>query len=80
MSSNSWNYRIIDHGDWLGLHEVYYRDGKPHSYTAEPASFACGPEEGRDGIARSLEKALRDARERDILPVSAFPPNVAPIP
>lgn len=33
----SWNHRVIAHehnGDvWFGIHEVYYKDGEPVSYT-----------------------------------------------
>lgn len=40
----TWNYRIIrteDDGETdLALHEVYYEDGKPTSWTCEPAAVA----------------------------------------
>jgi YD repeat-containing protein len=63
-----WNYRIVRHesGD-LSLHEVYYdADGKPTSMTAEPVTFACHAEEGREGIIKSLEMALHCAKEHDL--------------
>lgn len=50
----SWNYRIIDHGDLLALHEVHYdEDGQPQLYTNDPATLACDYEEGPDGLARA---------------------------
>jgi hypothetical protein len=40
----TWNYRIIrtddDGGTDLALHEVYYNDGKPASWTCEPTTVA----------------------------------------
>ena len=63
-----WNYRIVryDSGD-LALHEVYYHDdGTPKSMTSAPVTFACHPEEGRDGIIKSLEMALQCARDCDL--------------
>lgn len=69
----TWNFRIIDHGDWLGLHEVLYDEaGVPRSYTAEPVTFVCDKVEGARGIAGSLEMALAGARDRAVLPVGVF--------
>lgn len=67
----SWNYRVIDHGDWFGLHEVYYNDGKPVSRTANPVTFLCDAEDGPEGIKSSLELALR-AFEKPVLTVKDF--------
>ena len=36
----SWNYRVMHHKvgqqDYYGLHEVYYKGGKPWLWTTEP--------------------------------------------
>lgn len=65
----TWNYRIIDHGDWFGLHEVYYTDGRPTSYTSDCISFACDKEEGARGIHVSLAMALKDALAHEAIDV-----------
>lgn len=68
-----WNYRIIDFGTHLALHEVHYADGgAPRAYTAEPASFVADPGEASD-IAGALAMALADAKDRPVLPVGIFP-------
>lgn len=63
-----WDYRLIWHDTdkdrskhWIGLHEVYWKDGAVQSWTEEPIRFACDAEEGIDGIRKSLAMALRDA-------------------
>lgn len=72
----TWNYRIIDHGTHLALHEVFYDEaGAPFSWTAEPVRFVCDPEEGSKGIILSLEMALDDARQRPVLDVNTLPNN-----
>lgn len=70
----SWHYRVIRQPDgMLGLHEVYCDDdGRPHSFTAEPVGFVSDADEGLDGLIVSLERALRDARERPILDAASF--------
>ncbi len=40
------------------------------SWTAEPITFVCDPEEGPAGIIRSLEMALADARKLPVLKVT----------
>jgi hypothetical protein len=74
----TWSYRIIRHPDTpeehghLALHEVHYGDDcLVHSWTAEPITFVCGGEEGPEGIIQSLEMALRDARSRPMLELTA---------
>ncbi|WP_037516970.1 hypothetical protein [Sphingomonas sp. LH128] len=63
-----WNYRIIDHGDHLALHEVYYDDaGQPSAFTTGPVTFVCDPEDGARGLIWSLEKALVGATARPVL-------------
>lgn len=71
----SWNYRVLRHLDGsLALHEVYYRKGKPVSFTLNPVCFGIDGDEGLQGLIASLEMALRDARERPILDVASFKP------
>jgi hypothetical protein len=72
----TWNYRIIKHDEpeyvgkeWFALHEVYTDNGKM-SWTEDPISFVCDVEEGPEGITKSLETALSDARNRPVLLMS----------
>lgn len=67
----NWNYRIIDHGNHLALHEVHYdKTGAVRYWTAEPIMFVAAPEEGAEGIAGALQMALADARNRPVLAIS----------
>lgn len=68
----TWNYRIIDFGHHVALHEVYYdAAGKPRSYAEQPASFVADP--GCAGeIASALAMALKDATERPLLAAANF--------
>jgi hypothetical protein len=63
----TWNCCIVRYknGDF-GLHEVYYKDGAVIAMTESPM-IACGQHEGPAGIIKSLEMALKDAKERLIL-------------
>lgn len=66
----TWNYRIIDHGDHLALHEVHYdAAGFPVSYIGSPATFVSDPGHG-DEIAAALKMALADALNRPVLSVA----------
>ncbi|MEI5687747.1 hypothetical protein [Sphingomonas kyungheensis] len=68
----TWNYRIIDFGDHLALHEVHYDEaGKPTSYTAEPATFVVDPDCGHE-IVSELTMALQDATSKPVLAVGEF--------
>ena len=61
-----WAYRLIvtadEEGDdfYLGVHEVYYDDDGPHSWTAEPVKFG-GSSVGE--VVESMSKALADIRD-----------------
>lgn len=68
--TRTWNYRIVDFGTHKALHEVHYEDAKPVSYSSNPATFACDPDQ--DDIASGLERAIQSVREYPILPVSEF--------
>lgn len=64
----SWNYRIIEFGTHLALHEVYYDErGKVRGWTAEPAGFISDLEGSSAEIVDSLARALDDARRRPVL-------------
>ena len=65
----SWNYRIVRYanGDGYGLHEVMYDDeGLPWAMTEDPCTFACGVDEGPQGIKQSLLMARVDAIKRPV--------------
>lgn len=64
----SWNYRIIEFGTHLALHEVYYdKRGKVRGWTAEPAGFISDLAGSSAEIVDSLARALDDARRRPVL-------------
>lgn len=69
----SWNYRILAHKDKDGwffqIHEVYYNEGIPNSYTANGVSV-CG--ESVEGISWVLEK-MKECVIKPILSVDNFP-------
>ena len=57
----TWNYRVVRHPDGtLALHEAYYDDaGRLKAATAGPISFVADPDEGLDGIVRSVLWLMR---------------------
>jgi hypothetical protein len=59
----TWNYRIIAFPDHQAVHEVFYDDGRPVSYTERPATFV------GDG---DLEMVLRDVRRFPVLSSAVF--------
>jgi hypothetical protein len=71
----TWNYRVVRHPDGtLTLHEAYYDDaGRLKAATAGPISFVADPDEGLDGIVRSLEMALADANRHPVLDWAEIP-------
>ena len=70
----TWNYRLIRHGEYVALHEVYYDGGgKVTSWTADPISFVADLDEGAEGVIGSLEMALADARKYPVLIASELP-------
>lgn len=70
----SWHYRIVRYREGgYGLHEVYFNpDGTAWARTQGPATFGAYPEgdepeeAGPSEIVRTLELALKDARERPV--------------
>ena len=71
----TWNYRVVRHPDGtLALNEAYYDDaGALKAATAEPISFVADPDEGLDGIVRSLEMAFADAKRHPVLDWTEIP-------
>jgi hypothetical protein len=69
VTKGRWNYRVIDFGDHLALHEVHYEDGKPVAYTEGPATFVTDNELGLVDLLGSLDLASGDAKSRPVLPV-----------
>lgn len=70
----SWNNRVLDHGTHFALHEVFYHDDDSvRCWTVEPVGFVSPPEEGVAGLALQLERALRDARGREVRRVVDLP-------
>lgn len=64
-----WNYRVLNQGGYLTIHEVHYNaDGKPYACTERPA-FPSGEtlEELRDDIRR-----YSTALDRPVLPYEMF--------
>jgi len=77
VAVSTWNYRILRYpeGDY-GLHEVYYTDDVPDSWTVGPKSFH-GDEP--EDIIKALELALADAKKRPVLQISEDEENLLPI-
>ena len=63
----SWNHRILAHENngevYFQLHEVYYKDEVPNSYTANPITVGS---ESLKGIKWTLNK-MQDAVKKPIL-------------
>jgi len=73
MKTPTWNYRVVDHGTHFALHEVYYTDGVPTSWTTEPVTFVCDPEDGATGVQESLAMAAKSAIEHPVLLAADLP-------
>lgn len=68
----TWNYRIIDFGEHLALHEVHYDEaGKPRLYTEDAITFVADPG-CADEIVSGLKMALDDAAKHPVLSVGEF--------
>ena len=72
----AWNYRIIDHGTHIALHEVHYRDdGSPRAYTTGPATFIADEDDGAIEIGKGLQMAIEGCR-KPVLRLSDFGPGI----
>lgn len=60
----TWNYRVVKHEGWYAVHEVYYEGETPVGMTTDPVVFTS--EDGAEEIAKALELALKDVRDRPV--------------
>jgi hypothetical protein len=68
-SADSPNYRIVDHGETLALHEVWYdADGAPLGISSQPVAFT-DTEAG--GLIEDLAFALECAKTLPVLSAAA---------
>lgn len=66
----SWNYRLIKHGPFVSIHEVYYDDdGKPVSFAGPPADL--GYMANREEMVAEIKLVMR-ALSLPALDVSVF--------
>ena len=71
----NWNHRVLRrkdpvHGDWYGVHEVYYNDaGEPTMCTQEPASI-CG--ESIPELCRQLDHISMCIHNTEVLEYEQF--------
>lgn len=64
----TWDYRIVDHGQHLSLHEVTYRaNGTVSNWSKRPVRFVADSRNGPDEIVAMLQNALESARRRPVL-------------
>ena len=72
----TWNYRVLAHeigGElYFKLHEVYYKDNIPKSYTSDSATFSS---ETSDGLGLMMNK-MQEALQKPILWAGAKFPNI----
>jgi hypothetical protein len=69
--ASSWNYRVMefeapDGERYRAIHEVYYRDGVPASYTENPATIGWAVSEGDQAALEALER-MREALLKPVL-------------
>ena len=64
----SWTYRIVDHGEHFALHTVEVDDnGAARDWVRRSIDFAVDRDCGPQGVIRSLEEALTEARKHPVL-------------
>lgn len=67
----TWNYRLVDYGSHLGVHEVYYDEGgKVKCWGSEPEKIIG---ESIDDIEDDLKLILKDLRRFPPIPESELP-------
>lgn len=68
------DHRVIDHGSWLGVHEVYYNEsGRPTAFT--PESVAVIVDAGKSPRAvRATLRRIHGALEKPVLGLDDFKP------
>lgn len=72
----TWNYRVLEVVHPSGevehaIHEVYYENGKPTSYTENPVRVVWYAEEGMAAATAKLE-AMKLALEKPVLKTTDF--------
>ena len=74
----SWNYRLIDHGNHVAVHEVYYDGrGRVCAWTSDPVTFVADSVEGADGLRLDLARALSDALRLPVLDAAEEAAHIA---
>lgn len=64
----TWDYRIVDHGNHVSLHEVTYRaNGTVSNWNKRPVRFVADAGGGPTEIVDMLQIALESARRRPVL-------------
>lgn len=75
----TWNYRVFEwadrkEGTWQSIHEVYYNvDGKPTSYSEEPAVVMSSDPAGNEADLGWVLDRMRDALSKPVLTADEFP-------
>jgi len=59
----TWNYQLVKHKDYIGLHEVYYDNGVYDGRTVDALLIA----ETKKEMIEMLELMLKDIKKRPIL-------------
>jgi len=64
-----WNYRVVQHEDYWGLHEIYYNDnGDIEGYTE---ADVVGND--HDDLVKTIKLMLKDATQTKLLQASDLP-------
>lgn len=64
----SWTYRIVDHGQHYALHTVKVDEhGECQQWVKRSIDFAVDRDCGPQGLIRSLEEALAEARRHPVM-------------
>ena len=56
----SWNYRLIKQDGTIGLHEVYYTDGKPDACTIDPVEILFEESDNLEEILWQITRAFKE--------------------
>ena len=72
--TGSSDHRVIDHGSWLGIHEVYYNEsGRPTGFTPESVAVIVDAGESPQAVRRTLDQ-MRGALAKPVLTPGDFLP------
>lgn len=75
MSEHTWNYRVIEFVDpdssevWRQIHEVHYENGKPVTYSENPAPVYGNTDDDLHAVLERMRDAIGKAHlvEADFL-------------